>query len=240
LLADVEAVRARGVRVVALATALTAQSTAPSGGFLCEPVQLRVLEAQLKALAPLGAPRAVKLGMVPGPGHLARLRRTIEGIFGPGPRGAKRTRWVVDPVVHTSRGERLSALKAADYLRLAGPEVVLTPNLPELEWLLGLRRPLSGVDVPLAAIRLVEEGFGAVVVKGGHAEASVIATDLLVTRGGSRRYSSTRLVRPASVRGTGCRFASALAAELVLGRSLEEAVGLARRYVRNFLKRSVL
>ena len=45
--------------------------------------------------------------------------------------------WVVDPVVRTSKGQPLSRLSPRHYLSLAGPRVVLTPNLEEAAWLLG-------------------------------------------------------------------------------------------------------
>jgi hydroxymethylpyrimidine/phosphomethylpyrimidine kinase len=133
--------------------------------------------------------------------------------------------WVIDPVTRTSGGEQLSRLTAEDYMGLARPTGVLTPNLPELEWLVGSKDPR----------RLLALGFGAVICKGGHANGRV-ATDFLWTSSGMTPFEATRLQRAPRHRGTGCRFASALAAEMAKGRSVSQGVTPAKRYVRSYLE----
>ena len=134
---------------------------------------------QLEAALAVARPAAVKLGVVPD-------ARTLRVLFSAAAR--LRVPWVVDPVVRTSRGERLSRLQPRDFRGLARPWVWLTPNIPELAWLLG-RRTLPGhvEAVTEYATALLADGFGAVVVKGGHAVGP--ATDVLVRReaGGALR-----------------------------------------------------
>jgi hydroxymethylpyrimidine/phosphomethylpyrimidine kinase len=185
---------------VGLATALTAQGVRTFASRSTPPSLLR---AQLAAVLELGPVDAVKLGMVPGRSQLRAIRQALGGT------GA---RWVVDPVVRTSRGEPLSALSARDYLDLAGPDVALTPNLDEAAWLLGDDAPSRNLAwAEDAAARLGERGFGAVVVKGGHLARG--AVDVLCADGRLTRLEGPRLRRSERVRGTGCRFASALAVE---------------------------
>jgi len=223
LLADAEAVRARGGVPLAVATAVTAQGRRTFGW---SPVAPAMVAAQIRALRELGPIDAVKLGMVPGTGQLGAVRQALRGV---------RVPWVVDPVVRASSGGRLSGLGRRDYLALAGREVWLTPNAVEAAWLLGLRR-LDGAGEARRAAELMEAlGFAGVVVKGGHLEGRTVF-DVLVRRGSVRMFRSTRLRRGPEHRGTGCRFASALATELGRGNTPERAVASARVLIRRALK----
>lgn len=221
LLADVAAVESAGGRPTAVVTALTAQGPR----FALLPVPSRLLSAQLEAALAVARPAAVKLGVVPD-------ARTLRVLFSAAAR--LRVPLVVDPVVRTSRGERLSRLQPRDFRGLARPWVWLTPNIPELAWLLG-RRTLPGQveAVTEYATALLADGFGAVVVKGGHAVGP--ATDVLVRRGQVVRFVGTRLHPRALHRGTGCRFASTLATRLALGREGASAVRDAQQAVRHYL-----
>jgi hydroxymethylpyrimidine/phosphomethylpyrimidine kinase len=218
----VAAVRGLGGAPVAVPTAQTAQGTTT---FASVPTPPRLMRAQVAAARELGPVQAVKLGMVPGPAALAALREALAGVD---------AWWVVDPVVRTSRGEPLSRLTARHYLGLAGPRVVLTPNLDEAAWLLGLRTVASVEEAQEAGRALVARGFGAVLVKGGHrAEGAV---DVLCLPGRTRLLVGQRLPRPPGRRGTGCRLASALAVELGRGRPVEAAARRAKAYVARYLK----
>ncbi|MFL5350292.1 MAG: hydroxymethylpyrimidine/phosphomethylpyrimidine kinase [Hyalangium sp.] len=222
LLADMTAVRAMGGVPVAVPTAQTAQG---STTFLSEATPARVLRAQVAAARELGPLHAVKLGMVPDPVRLKAIREALEGVD---------AWWVVDPVVRTSRGQPLSRLSVRHYLALAGPRVVLTPNLAEAAWLLGLPS-VSTVDEAAEAGRaLVARGFGAVLVKGGHREQG--AVDVLCMTGRTRLLTGKRLRRSPERRGTGCRLASALAVELGRDSSMEAAARRAKVHVARYLR----
>lgn len=211
LLADVEAIRAQGAHPVGVATALTAQGELT---FRASPVPFPMVAAQVRAALELGKVHAVKVGMLPDARALAGL-----------PRAAP---WVIDPVVRTSRGQRLSPLKPRDYLALAGPRVVITPNALEAAWLLG------DPEVPprWAAEQLVALGFGAAVVKGGHLRGR--AVDVVADREGVTRLDGPRL--KAKRRGTGCRFASAMAARMAHGATAREAAAAAKAAVARYLR----
>ncbi len=221
LLADVAAVRAAGGVGVGVVTVLTAQglrlrlARVPEG----------LLTAQLDAALAHGRPAAVKLGVVPDRRSLATLWPRLARLGVP---------LVVDPVVRTSFDERLSRLRPRDYRQLAGDRVWLTPNVPELAWLLGRRAvPRSMDEVTELALALLADGFAAVVVKGGHLPGPSV--DVLVSPSGVRRFAGTRLPHRQAQRGTGCRFASTLATSLALGRDSASAVRNAKLAVRRYL-----
>ncbi|GEL73577.1 bifunctional hydroxymethylpyrimidine kinase/phosphomethylpyrimidine kinase [Myxococcus virescens] len=224
LLADVAAVRALRGQPVAVPTAQTAQGVRTFTWTASPP---RVLSAQVVAARELGPVHAVKCGMVPARAQLEAAQQALEDS------GAW---WVVDPVVRTSRGEPLTRLTARAYLSLAGPRVVLTPNLDEAGWLLG--RPVARtVDEAVeAAEALAQHGFCAVLVKGGHLPDTQGLADVLATPGRVRVLEGKRLARAPGRRGTGCRLASALATELGRGRTLETAVRSARALVVRYLR----
>jgi hydroxymethylpyrimidine/phosphomethylpyrimidine kinase len=221
LFADLDTLRALKATALGIATALTAQGERT---FSVQAVEPRLLRRQIAALLELGPLHAVKLGMVPD-------RRTLEAI-GPALSSARWT--VIDPVARSSRGEALSMLRPRDYLKLAGARVAITPNLAEAAWLLSGAEPRDAEEAARLAERLVEEGFAVAVVKGGHlpgAPVDVVASAAGVTRLGGARVRIGNRAR----RGTGCRFASALAVGLAQNRSATKAARAAKATVRKYL-----
>jgi len=206
------------------AAAVTAQGRKT---FSWTPVAPALVDAQIRGLLELGPIDAVKLGMIPDASQLRALRRALSGT---------RVPWVVDPVVRASSGGRLSGLGRRDYLDLAGPSVWLTPNAVEAAWLLGVGTLEVGGEAGRAAELLEALGFEGVVVKGGHLRGRAVV-DVLAWQGRARAFRSTRLRRGPEHRGTGCRFASALATELGRGTTPERAVVKARGVVRRALRR---
>jgi len=206
-----------------VASAVTAQGRRT---FDWSAVSPALVAAQIRALRELGPIDAVKLGMIPGAAHLRAVRRVLDGL---------RVPWVIDPVVRASTGGRLSGLERRDYLALAEPEVWITPNAVEAAWLLGVRRITDAGEARRAAEVLEALGFGGVVVKGGHLTGRTVV-DVMAWQGRARELRAPRLPRGPEHRGTGCRFASALATELgrgaAPGRAVLEAAALVRRSLR--------
>jgi hydroxymethylpyrimidine/phosphomethylpyrimidine kinase len=182
--------------------------------------------AQIRALRELGPIDAVKLGMIPGRGQLQAVQRAMTGT---------RVPWVVDPVVRASTGGRLSGLDRRDYLALAQTGGWITPNAVEAAWLLGVRRITDAGEARRAAEVLEALGFDGVVVKGGHLAGRTVV-DVMAWQGRARELRAPRLPRGPEHRGTGCRFASAVATELGRGITPARAVARARALVRRFLR----
>jgi hydroxymethylpyrimidine/phosphomethylpyrimidine kinase len=142
---------------------------------------------------------------------------------------------VVDPVIASSSGTRFLDASALDALRerLIAAGVVLTPNLAEAAELasmpleLLIRAPERRLD---AAERLLALGARAVIIKGGHGDEDPARDLIAVQRGGARWHMHER-IRGGKIRGSGCRYATRLAAGLALGSSLEASARDAGNYV---------
>jgi len=234
LLADLEALAAAGARGWAVATAFTAQGA--KGARAMEPATPRMLVAQIDALLDAwidGArerPLAVKSGMLGSGANAAALSARLRE------RPLGRVPLVVDPVLFASSGLPLleagtggaGAIPARAALdALLARAALSTPNWPELEALCG--RALGSEEEAVRAAR--ELPSRAVLVKGGHREGEPV--DLLVRGRTVVRIRGRR--RPGSARGTGCRLASAIAAFLARGLTLEESVRRAKRIVERYL-----
>jgi hydroxymethylpyrimidine/phosphomethylpyrimidine kinase len=185
-----------------------------------------VLSAQLATL-PWDAAGALRVGALPA---LASVR-AVAGVVAARP-------WlpfVVDPVLRASRGGDLNdtAARYAVRDRLATlPNVVLTPNLDEAAFLLGVAAIERG-GMGEAAEALRARGASAVLLKGGHLDGE--PADALATFDGIKIFSEPRIA--GSMHGTGCTLAMALACELAQGEPIAHAVRAARAFVRAQLAR---
>ena len=223
--ADLKTFAACGVYGTSAITAVTAQNTL--GVTAWEPVSTELVIAQIEAVAGDIPPAAVKTGMLATAAIVEAVSAAIEGLDLPN--------LVVDPVMVAKGGDRLlrddavAAMKT-HLFRLAE---VLTPNIPEAEALTGMR--ITSVDDMLAAARRIREmGPRVVIVKGGHA-ASHESVDVVCLPHAEFELRGPRIAT-VHTHGTGCTFASAIAAYLALGRPLEEAIREARSYLEGAIR----
>ena len=86
----------------------------------------------------------------------------------------------------------------------------------------------------LAARELLAMGAPAVLLKGGHLPGETVS-DLLLVRDAAPHWMRAPRIATANTHGTGCTLSSAIAAQLALGADLQQAVELARAYVRDGL-----
>jgi hydroxymethylpyrimidine/phosphomethylpyrimidine kinase len=106
----------------------------------------------------------------------------------------------------------------------------LTPNLAEAAALLGAPLAQDEAEMARQGAALRKLGPRAALMKGGHL-AGAEAVDLLVTGDGVLRFAAPRLISR-NLHGTGCTLSSAIAAHIVLGLELAEAIGQAKEFVR--------
>src|SRR5581483_9187143 len=109
-------------------------------------------------------------------------------------------------------------------------------NIPEAEVLSG-RRIESLDDVRAAAFEIHEQGAASVVITGGHALGDEIV-DLLFDGTAFTELQVARISTP-NTHGTGCTFASAIAACLARGESLLDATAHAQAYVVGAIRHSL-
>ncbi len=218
--ADLKTFSALGVYGASVITALTAQNT--RAVTMVEPASPAMIAAQIDAVFDDLAVRAVKLGMLGGPEAIATVAAGLGG------RGVP---VVLDPVMVAKSGDRLLPNEALAALRreLLPRATLLTPNLPEAADLLGQPAATDEAAMTAQAQALRAMGAQAVLMKGGHA-AGAECVDLLVTETGITRLTAPRR-QTANTHGTGCTLSAAVAAGLASGKTLEDAVRAAHRYL---------
>jgi hydroxymethylpyrimidine/phosphomethylpyrimidine kinase len=220
--ADLKTFAALGVYGVSALTAVTAQNTQGVASIFALPPEM--VRAQIDQVAHDVEIVAVKTGMLVT-GDIVRAVSETVGRF-------RHPNLVVDPVMAASRpGARtLLAPEAVSILRtrLLPVATVVTPNVAEAETLSGIRVD-SMAGAREAAKRIAGMGAAAVVVKGGHFSGPE-AIDLLFHAGAFFELAGPRM-EVGAIHGTGCTFASAIAAGLALGDDIPAAVQRAKRYI---------
>jgi hydroxymethylpyrimidine/phosphomethylpyrimidine kinase len=217
--ADLKTFSAFGVYGMSVLTALTAQNTVGVQGVeLVAPAFIRQQFASV--VSDIGVD-ALKTGML----GTAEIVETVATMIA----AAGLTNLVVDPVMVAKSGDHLLAQEAVTAVRthLLPRALVITPNLPEAETLVG--GPIaSAEDMAAAARRLHALGPRWVVVKGGHMGGDTV-TDLLFDGETFRSLATPRIDTP-HTHGTGCTFSAAMTACIAKGQSVPEAFAAAKRF----------
>jgi hydroxymethylpyrimidine/phosphomethylpyrimidine kinase len=218
---------ALGVEVSTAITAITAQNSL--GVQKVAPVPVAMLAAQIGSVCEDIPPAVMKLGMMV---DAARIRVVIRAL-----RSYAVPRVVCDPVLFSTSGRALLDDAGRQALFHLLPWItVLTPNMDEAALLSG--HPVRTPQEYLEAGRiLLDRGASAVLLKGGHTGGEE-SSDVLLQRGAAPVWFSARRIATRNDHGTGCVLASAIAAGLARGKTLEEAVGRARDFVQQALLRS--
>ncbi len=227
--ADIKTIAAHRCYGAACITALTVQSTA--GVKEIHPLDADLVSRTLEELSSDLVIAAVRVGML-GSREVALAVADFLGRSGV-------TNVVLDPILKSSSGVDLLgkagvSIVGNELLRLAA---VITPNISEAEALTGL----TVTNVPLmkgAALRLHEMGARNVVVTGGHLDQPIDVLSTPSDAGYDQEELRLDRVRSQSTHGTGCAFATAIACNLALGRSVRESVLLAKAYVTRAIARA--
>jgi hydroxymethylpyrimidine/phosphomethylpyrimidine kinase len=226
LQADLRTFAAIGVHGATAVTAITAQNS--RGISALEPLAADLVTAQIEAVAGEVEIHATKIGMLANAAIAEAVAAAIEEL--------ELANVVLDPVLASTSGVRLLDADGVQTLlsELLPIVRVVTPNVPEAEALSG-RRIRTLDDARDAASRLHDLGAAAVAVQGGHAAWDGEVVDVLFD---GRAFHEARVPRVDGerARGTGCAFASALAAHLALGRELPDAAARAQRYVAGLIR----
>ena len=227
--ADLKAMEANGVFGTSALAAVTAQNTEEVAQAHDLPPSL--VAAQIDAVATDMNVQAAKTGMLSAPEIIETVadRVAAHDLFP----------FVVDPVMISKTGFKLLQDAAIDALidELLHLATVVTPNVHEAEHLTGVTIETTE-DLEAAGKALLEHGPDAVLVKGGHLSGADEAVDVLVDGDASRRFAVPR-IDTTHTHGTGCTYASAIAAHLAKGRALESAVERAKRFVTGAIRHAL-
>lgn len=219
--ADLKVLQALGVYGTSAVTALTVQDTERVHEVLA--VDAFLVERQMQvAFDDMGA-NCVKIGMLARRSTVELVARVCEDRI----RGVP---IVLDPVLVSSSGHELLEVEAHATLirRLLPLCALITPNAPEAELITGVEIR-EEAHMHLAADRLLMMGQPAVLITGGHVPGDVVVDLLRTVDGLERRFEAPRLPDPPH--GTGCALATAIAAGLAHGYTLESAVEQAHAFV---------
>jgi len=217
--ADLKTFAALGVYGASVITSVTAQNTLEVTGIHDLPAEFITL--QLDTVMRDLPIDAVKTGMLSNPAIIRAVSERLQTL------GVEKL--VVDPVMVAKGGAALLRKEAEAELidRLLPLAYVVTPNLEEAEVLAGL--PIRNVEeMEQAARRIHAKGARHVVVKGGHLDGPPV--DVFFD-GRRFQYFEGERIETKSLHGTGCTFASAIAAELAKGTEVTEAVCRAKAYI---------
>lgn len=218
--ADLKTFQELGIYGTSVITAITAQNTIGVQGVY--PTPLEGIAQQLDSVATDLSPDAIKLGMLFNKETIFLVVQKI-----------KQYGWekvVVDPVMIAKGGAPLLEQEAIETIRslLLKHAYIITPNIPEAE-------DLTGISIDTletrkqAAIQLYDMGAKHVLIKGGH-DSKPVVTDLLYDGKEFTEYRSNR-VNTRHTHGTGCTFSAAITAELAKGKSVMDAVAVAKDFI---------
>lgn len=222
--ADLKTFAALGVHGMSAITSITAQNTKTVT--MIHDVPVEMIREQIRVVVEDIGVDAVKTGMLHTSEIISAVVEELQKISAP---------LVVDPVMIAKSGARLLREEAVKTLieKLIPIATVVTPNAREAEALSGIRiRDLE--DQKKAARLIAELGPRAVVVKGGHIESKIVI-DVLYHDGEFKIYSEER-VETKNTHGTGCTFASAIAAQLAKGYDIPYAVKTAKKFVTDAIR----
>ncbi len=226
--ADLKAMSANGVFAMSVITAITAQNTEEVTEVFELPVS--IIAAQIDAVFDDFEVAAVKTGMLSSADIVSVVAKML--------RPQHVTNLVVDPVMVSKNGHPLLKPDAVEALKreLIPLALVVTPNIHEAQHLSGMEiRSLS--DARQAAKAIHRLGCRCVLIKGGHLLAEK-GTDLLYDGRFFSIYKGEFIETP-HTHGTGCTYASAIAAQLARGKPLPDAVQTAKTYITEAIRHSL-
>jgi hydroxymethylpyrimidine/phosphomethylpyrimidine kinase len=225
--ADLKTVTMLGAYGATAITAITAQNTL--GVQAVEGVGDNIVSAQIHSvLSDIGAD-VIKIGMLHSVSTIETVMTAIEDAKFHGP-------IILDPVMIATSGDALLEADAIEALKRLIEQVhVITPNIPEAKKLLG-RSIESTEDMTSAAKELLALGSEYVVLKGGHLSDQKMM-DVLVSSAIEETIRSER-IETTNTHGTGCTFASALAALIANGSDIETAFMKAHAFVREAIEQA--
>jgi hydroxymethylpyrimidine/phosphomethylpyrimidine kinase len=217
--ADLKTVSVFGAYGMTAITALTAQNTL--GVFSIHAVPADFVRHQMEVcLQDIGAD-AVKTGMLANTSIVEIVAEVLKKY--------QVSRVVVDPVMVAKSGDPLLERDAVEALKrkLLPLATLITPNIPEAE-VLCQRAIRSLEDMRQAVVQLAQLGPRYVVLKGGHLPGP--AVDLYYDGKQIVELTAPR-IETRNTHGTGCCFASAIAAGLARGWDVLEAARCAKEFI---------
>ncbi len=224
--ADLKTYTAIGVFGMSAITSLTAQNT--TGVYGIFDVSPDFVEKQIDVIFEDLHVDVVKTGMLSNEGIIRAVVRSLKKW--------KFKKIVIDPVMRAKGGDPLLVPEATKALidSFLPMGFIVTPNLPEAEVLSGMK--IGSIDDMIEAAKKIQAlGPSHVLMKGGHLEDSSEAVDILYDGQNFYKFTAER-IKTKNTHGTGCTYASAIAAYLAKEFDVVEAVKSAKIFVTGGVK----
>lgn len=220
LQADMLTLASLGCHPLTVVTALTVQDTV--GVDSVHPVDAELVERQARQLLEDMPVAAFKLGVLGSVENVVAVAEIVSDY--------PDIPLVFDPVLASGRGDEFSGEDVVAAMRelLLPQTTIVTPNAPEARRLAESDADEGEPDAAECAHRLIEAGAQYVLVTGTHENTPQVINSLFGEGGLVRHDRWERL--PGSYHGSGCTLASAVAACLARGASIEEAVRDAQEF----------
>ena len=225
--ADILTIASMGCHPLAVVTAITVQDSSGVDGV--QPVDADWVADQARTVLEDMPVAAFKIGLLGSVENIAAIAEVISDY--------PDIPLVFDPVLASGRGDELANEDMLDALRelLLPQTTILTPNSMEARRLI-VDEDNEADDPNLAecAKRILQLGCEYVLITGTHENTPKVVNTLYGERGLVRSDTWPRL--PGIYHGSGCTLASAIAALLANGLSMEDAVREAQEYTWEALK----
>ncbi|WP_299264691.1 thiamine phosphate synthase [uncultured Psychrosphaera sp.] len=223
---------ALGIEVCSVITAVTAQNS--FGVAQINAMSEDVILSQIHALDQEKPARVIKIGLLANKQQVELVAQQIAKF---------KRNWpikpfiVYDPVAVASNGGDLTEDDILPTIKekLLPLVDLLTPNGKEVQKLTGVFA-FSWDCLTTAADKILALGVGAIIIKGGHIEIAENKSIDFCTDGKQEYWLSSDRINTQNSHGTGCTFASALAALLALGYALKDVFVIAKAYINQGLK----
>lgn len=223
--ADIKTFAAINVHGTCAITAITAQNTQGVNSIFELP--LNIIRNQIDTVLSDMPIKWVKTGMLPTPEIITEISNIVRKY---------NLSVVVDPVMSAEAGGDLMNKNAVNVLinELLPHSKVVTPNIYEASILSGIT--ITNInDVKNAAKKIAEYGVEAVIITGGHLNASDIVYD--------SKKDEFELIPGDFVKGgthgSGCTYAACITGYLSLDNSVIEAARLAKQFVEQAILHSI-
>jgi len=219
--ADLKTFSALGVYGMSAITALTAQNTLGVQGVY--EIDASFVEQQIDSVMMDMGTDAWKTGMLAN----AEIVKCVAQCA----RKYKIRKLVVDPVMLARGGDPLLKLDAVQTYKneLFPITYVLTPNRQEAEYI--SQGTIKTIDDIRRAAKIIKKmGPQFVLIKGGHIETELESVDVLYNGVEFTEFHAKRIATK-NTHGTGCTYASAIAAELAIGHAVKEAIHIGKAYI---------
>ncbi|CAL7960201.1 Hydroxymethylpyrimidine/phosphomethylpyrimidine kinase [Gammaproteobacteria bacterium] len=216
--ADLKTFSALGCYGMTVLTALPIQNTC--GVRNCYNIPLAAIKEQLEAIFDDITPDSIKIGMLFSAPIIDLVANFLK-------KHATNIPIVLDPVMVAKSGDSLLLTDAIATLKaeLIPMSTIITPNLPEAHTLVG-----ESDDIEKLAVKLIELGSKAVLLKGGHS-SKASSNDLFLEQSGLMLWLEANRIDSNNTHGTGCTLSAAISSYLALGMPLINACKYAKLYL---------